>query len=334
MINEKVIYRENYSTKRGLECLNSCIYNYLENNNINILQSDIFFSGLGFNIYYLSDGYTHKIKSKQYDANISFINKFLPDSIIDNYIETYPGELVKKLDTVIHNNEMLIINVSSSHLKYNKVFDSNTVVPHYINIIGMDYDKELIKISDGCPPIIDKSCVEEWTEIKDITNNWQSMNGRYLILNYRDFNMELVKKQAYKNMKKQLKNYLKTSSFLSGSKTTGYQSIIKLYEDIIELLLSENKNKLNIIRDINQQLRINGYLSSKYFLLEKLTDLNCDNKIINSYNSVIKKLEMFFLQTMKVTIKKNMEEIDRLLPCIEELVTEENEIIREVLKKY
>ena len=89
--------------KQGIECLNSCIYNWLINDNIHINMSDIYFLGNGFNMHYTGNYGAHMIYTEQYEANKRFVRKYAPDSVWDNYIE-------EDIDS-IDNKKVFLINM-------------------------------------------------------------------------------------------------------------------------------------------------------------------------------------------------------------------------------
>ncbi|MCI8668750.1 MAG: hypothetical protein HFI34_04395 [Lachnospiraceae bacterium] len=323
--------KNNYHTRAGIECLNSCIYNYLANENQAISRSDIFFSGGGFEIGYFR-GNGHKIMSGQNRSNLQFIRTYLEGSTVDNVLETYEGEMKTFLKETLQNKNRLIINVSGSGLPYSKAFDSNQTVSHFINLIGIDTKKNLVRISDGCMPVVGGGCYEDWIDMDVLAENWQMMNGRYIELNYKHLDIQKIKKSAYENMRKGIKKYLHKDRGWFGSRIGGHQAILRLFEDIKMMIESNTKNSLEIIRDINQQLRVEGYLSSKEFLLEKMKETGCREELTDSYQHIIREYDIICLNVMKSVIKKNPENMEGLIKQIQHSVQQENKILKEVLR--
>ncbi len=323
--------RKDYHTRAGIECLNSCIYNYLSNENQAISKSDIFFSGGGYEISY-SRGNGQQIKSGQNRSNLQFIRTYLEGSILDNVLETYEGEMKAFLKEALLNGRRLIINVSGSGLPYNKAFDCNQTVSHFINLIGIDTEKNLVKISDGCMPVVGGGCYEDWMDMDALTENWQMMNGRYIEINYRHPDIRKIKESAYENMRKGIKKYLHKDKAWFGSSVGGHQAILRLFEDIKVMIGCNTKNSLEIIRDINQQLRVDGYLSSKAFLLEKMQEMGCREERTASYRYMIREYDRICLNVMKSVIKKKPEDMEVLIKQIQYSVQEENKILKEVLR--
>ncbi len=322
--------RNPYYTYRGIECLNSCIYNFLINDNQPITQSDIFFSGGGFDISYSRRNIYH-IKSKQNDSNVQFIKTYIKESVIDNVLETYDGEMRTFLEKKAVSGHPLILNVSSSNLPYNKLFDRNHVVTHFINIIGIDMDNNMIKISDGCAPVTGGGCFEDWIDLDIVTDNWQWMNGRYIELNYENIDIQKIKDRAYENMIKGIKKYLHKDKARFKTNINGHQAVLKLFEDIRTMLQHHPQNSLQVIRNINQQLRMEGYIGSKRYLLEKFKEIGGKEELTASYERLIGEYDMICLKALKSVIKKKPEEIDNLIMQINRSVQEENEILREVI---
>lgn len=325
--------RNNYHTRAGIECLNSCIYNYLANENQKISKSDIFFSGGGYDISY-SWGNGPKIKSGQNRSNLQFIHTYLEGSVLDNVLETYEGEMKAFLKEELINGRRLIINVSGSGLSYNKAFDRNQTISHFINIIGIDTDRNLVKISDGCMPVMGGGCYQDWMDIDELTDNWQIMNGRYIEINYKNPDIRKIKQTAYENMIKGIKKYLHKDRGWFGSRIGGHQAILRLFEDIQAMIRHNTKNSLEIIRDINQQLRVEGYISSKEFLLEKMQESGCREELTASYQHLIREYDILCLNVIKSVIKKKPEDMEVLVRQIQYSVQEENKILREILQYH
>ena len=107
---------------------------------------------------------------------------------------------------------------------------------------------------------------------------------------------------------------------------------MRLFEDIKVMIESNTKNSLEIIRDINQQLRVEGYLSSKEFLLEKIQEMGCREELAASYQHIIREYDMICLNVMKSVIKKKPEDMEVLIHQIQHSVQEENKILKEVLQ--
>lgn len=320
-----------YQTRQGLECLNSCIYNFLINDNQTVSQSDIFFAGGGYDIRYSWGHNVHNIKSMQNRSNFKFIETYLTESIIENVLETDDGEMKNFINQMVSEKHKFIINVSSSNLPYNKAFDSSNIVTHFINLIGVDTKNNMVKISDGCAPVTGGGCFEDWLDIENITENWQRMNGRYIELNYGQIDIRKIKQQAYENMMKGIKKYLHRDKAIFKSSLSGHQAILRLFEDIQEMIRYNPENSLAIIREINRQLRVEGYISSKWFLLEKMRELNCDEASISAYEGLIYEYDMICLNAMKCVIKKKPELMDKVLEQVSRSVRIENEILEKVI---
>lgn len=311
--------------KPGIECLNSCIYNWLINDGIDISMSDIYFLGNGFKLNYTGSYGTHMIYTQQYEANKKFIRKYAIDSIWDNYIEEDNVNKKTFLINMLEEHRRIIIRLSSSALPYNRKFARNREVSHYITITG--YEKKHFTIYDACSPDSASDIYSGEIDEEDLLNNWNTYNNEYLILKYkRDmFNKFTIKENVIRNRNVQIKEYLKTHLFSVNKRRVGYRCFTSLLEDM-QGILGNDIDVKNIFAECNRQLRIEGFEQSKKFMLDNIYVSHV------GYAEIVKQWDKLIMNMFKAGIKENEEMFKQIIDEAHKLTDKENSIFRSVLK--
>lgn len=325
--------KESYTTYKGIECLNSCIYNYLKNDGFEICLSDIFFGGRGLDMRYTGMLSERMLYSYQYKSNFKFINLYLKDSIVDNYVaELY--DMKEFLINSVKNNEKIILRVSSSNLPYNKVFDKNKIISHYVNVIDYDLVKDVFIVSDGCVPVNGESIYQGETAANVLIENWRKMNGEYLILQYNEYMAHSLKKDSYKVFKKQIRNYIKSKNHILGSRYKGMDCILSLQEDMYLLFEKQSDDLQNIVIDIRRQLNMEGFMQAKYYIYDKMCDICVSDEICKAYEENICNWNKVIFNFVKAGLKKNMEEYQEVVRFTSKLNEEERKILSRCQSNY
>lgn len=345
---DKRLKYENYQTYKGIECLNSCIYNYILNKGFNISRSDIFFLGHGLDITYTGYPGEKMIYSRQYESNYEFLRKFMPDTISDNIIEKnvdYMSEFLHEnipysqnvsddrsasYSENVSDNKSIIIQVSSASLPYNKVFSKNDTVSHFINILKYDDVKRQYYISDGCPPTMSDEVWENWISEDMLLDNWSSMGGKYIMLNFNNNKLNTIKDKSVKEFASQLKTYLHGKNILIKNRYKGHRSAITLLKDMQPLFENNVSEVQQLAISINRQFKINGFLQSKEFILDKAKDLSVDENICGKYTDIINEWNKQMLLFIKAGISISFDKFKLVLKDIEELTENELKILEKM----
>lgn len=294
-------------------------------------MSDIYFAGNSFDISYTKGSY--QIKSAQNQGNFNFIRTFLTESERDNIIETYDGEMKAFLYEKLSQHSRLMLRVSSSNLPYNKAFDQKKIVSHFINVIGYNQETDEIKISDGCAPITGGGCYEGWIDSDTIIENWQLMNGEYIELRYDTLDCVKIKEQARRNLKKNLEKYIRVDRAFLKSTIHGHQAIFRLFQDIQASMQAGAPQTLEIVSALNKQLRIEGYLSAKDFVLEKMQESQWDAERCTKYEQLIQLYDNIGFTTMKYVMKKQREDMGKIVERVKEAIAEEKQLLQAFIMK-
>lgn len=322
--------RNTYTTEKGIECLSSCIYNYLHNDGFYIDKSDIFFAGNGFDIRYTGKFEKRMIYSLQYKSNFKFLNLYVPEYIQDNRMEFMQGDMKRFLINSVNKRERIIIRVSSSFLPYNRLFHKSELISHYINVIDYDAKANCFIISDGCPPSNEIETYQNLIDEDELIANWSTMNGEYIILKYNNNCINRVSEEAAHKFTEQLKDYTKDGFCLLKKRYRGYRSIITLMNDITPLFDDKCADIKQIMAEVQKQLRLNGFMQAKYFISDRFSKLDITTSVYNEYRKVIDEWNKIIMKMVKAAIRKNGEDFRRIINEAEKLTVRENNILKEI----
>ena len=323
---------KDYRTYKGIECLNSCIYNYLKNDNFKVSPSDIFFSSNGFRIRYRGKLCDRMIYSEQYKSNFKFLKLYMPGFIEDNYIMGDNENMKLMLISHIKHKERIIIRVSSSMLPYNKIFKKNQIVSHYINVIDYSYERNTFTVSDGCPPINTNSVYQGEIEADALIDNWCIMNGEYIILKYDNNVLYKIKSDSDAMFEKQIMEYIKSPKVFWSSKYKGIGCILTMFEDMRYLFESKVSRISDIAANISRQLYIEGFMQSKYFVLDKVESMNISDNIREKYKENIDNWNRIILKMVKSAIKGDINEFDVVVKDVKKVNESESRILLEAVQ--
>lgn len=277
-----MICEKEYHTIQGHECLSSCISNYFYNNGLALTGSDIFFLGDGFHITYQNND-NMVIGADLYNANYTFCDRY---HVTIQHEKCLSKESAKNLlKQSILEERKICIKVSSECLKYNKVFKQASGSPHFINVIGIK-EQELY-ISDGYVPTYVPSAFEGWVFAEHIMEAWKRMQYEYVILddNFDNLSAELLESEVKNKIQFGIYEYL-NESMVEGELYIGEKAVLHLLEDL-EKVFDENKEVGKLVYNINYQLKIYGFITSKQMLLEKLIFMKYDETNLLEYQIVI-----------------------------------------------
>ena len=247
---------------QSYECLNSCIVNAINYFGITLSSSDIFFLGNGLQIKY-DNSDTPNIGAYLYESNFDFLDRYNY-----KYKHSYSNSFDSKrlIDDVLLKKKIISIKVSSTFLTYNRVFSQTSDSSHFVNIIGQDENNYYIV--DGYVPTLVPSVFEGYVSKEEILRAWSAKNYEYVYIEeYKDISN--VKDEANKCFFDSIDYYIYES------KSTGIYSFLSMVDDIKKYI--QEPNFRQIMLDINYKIKIYGYLTSKYYILEKIKE----NKNIN-----------------------------------------------------
>lgn len=323
-----ICYKE-YHTIQGYECLSACITNYFNYLGLLVSGSDIFFGGDGFLITYQKNEKA-SIGAKLYESNFMFLkNLNIP------FQHTKLGEskdVIKFLRKSIEDQQLIAIKVSSECLEHNRVFKQTEGSPHYVNILGYDDINNKVFISDGYVPTFNPTVFEGWVDTNGIIEAWKRMDYEYVKLDLADIKISTdeIHRIAITNMKGGIQQYLNPSKQRLSSEFFGKEAITKLFEDIL-LMFEMLIDLKSVALDINYQLKIYGFITSKRLILQKLEELKMNTYYLQQYSKIIDKWNQICMLLVKAGISKSKKSLELTLEKVKESVQEEENLLHEIL---
>lgn len=323
-----MIYEMDYSTVIGYECLNSCLLSYFNYKKMPINGFDIFFIGDGFRVDYNKDRKT-SIKTLTYKANFQFMNEMKIPYTLDRVNIEGKKERLNFLIDRIRNNKMISIKVASNMLNYSPAFRQVPAMVHFINPIGYDEKQNSIFISDGDVPTHKTTAFEGWVDAEEILNAWGRLECEYLEIDdsFSKYAENIETRSTYK-MKEGIMNYLNGGHSNDGLLYLGQDAILKLCDDLLQMEKDATIEEIKELAiSINYQIRVFGFISSKKFIIEKLQQINIDDRYIENYKDVVSKWNLTCMQLARAGISGAKDPYFAFKQKVINLVQQENEIL-------
>lgn len=228
----------------------------------------------------------------------------------------YEGKEDVHFESSNTNENMLIcIKVSSTFLTYNRVFKQAENSSHFIIVEKIKDDK--FKIIDGFVPTLIPSTFEGEVNVEEILNAWEGKNFEYIVIK------EYKKEKNYK-LEAINKFYFMKNQYIIKDEKTGVYSFFTLIKDLENYILKNDFKQL--ILDLNYIIKIYGFLTSKYYILEKIED---KNKYAN-YKLIIDKYNMISFSLVKLGITKNATLYNQIRTNVQTLIEQEINVLKEV----
>ena len=307
---------------QSYECLNAGLTNFLRIWGSKVAPEEIFFIGNGFCFRVENRKGFKRLVSDAYKSSfyymdkmkIRYIHKFLED--ISN-----PGQFV--IDAIL-NRHFISLKIRSDYLTYNKVF-MQTVANHYIDVIDYNEERNQLYIVDGNVPTMIPSSYAGWVDMDTIIEGWKWTNYEYIEFFCPEHLPETLDTQFVSAIIDQLNGYL-----LKNSVETGANAIVLLFEQISEL---QGDELAKTAKEINYQLRVDGFFASREYLLNGLTRYDGFDELIQEEENILQKWNLVCMMCIKVSISKKPEEITKLIHFVRSLVKMEKNVLCEVVNK-
>lgn len=317
-----IVYK-GYKISGSYHCLIGCLENYLTYYNIPIAGVDLFF---------LSKGYEIKYELKE---NNRFVLEVPHDymSVLDRFgihyksiVLSQTGDSLKKyIIDLIEAESAVILKTDSERINYNTVFARNKNTVHFFNVIGYDYNTDRFCISDSFIPAYIPFYKQLWIETSDLLHMWEGRK-ELLILEVQKYVFG-EKPNTRQAVISQLKYYLEGST--DGSKFYGKTAIKKFLNDV-EKLLMQNLS-LEIITEMNFQLRVNGFLMGREYLCVFLQE-NRHNRLADCVLQLLEKWKKISFSLVKYVMTKNYERLRWIFKEANELCASEENLFAEILQ--
>ncbi len=292
---------------RGFDCLSACI-TYAENKLGNDIDEYKVFFLFGERFVFLleeSDGCS--LCSNSHRLMENGIESYGIDGGNFDANEMKPEEYIEKC---LSEGKFIAVSLRTSFLKYRSIFMNNGMAKHYLCILKYDSGKRKAYVYDAYIPNENNSPFEGWLDIDEILPAWESTKYRHLLWTKSELHVKDLDEIVYKAVKKTIIDYLQPEKNLICGEEAVYQWLGRLGEhDDIDYLLF--------------QVKINGFLTIKYYLLDYF-DLELGmRETAVEYKKIIDKWGQICLLLFRMKLKKQVEKLQKVKRLSEALLQEE-----------
>jgi hypothetical protein len=329
-----MIYEEGYQTIQGYECLNSCISNYLNFANIPISGSDIFFLGNGFATDYRKRNGEKQLRTKVYEANYTFLDKFYIPYTHDYF---YGKDREKDfLKQQMEEKGYISLRVVSRDMTYHPLFKQAQNAPHFINVIGYNEKTSQFYISDGSIPAYQPDKFEGWVDEEEVLDGWFGANLEYVILHLDEsWNKEL----SWKGLSRiatelAICDYLefKKSRGIFSKTAYGRRAVKELFIDVARKFESSGDGFREYALRLNYQWKVYGFLSARRYLLQKMEEIGISETLTKPYGEVITEWSNIGLALIKLSVAKKAGLMEKTIEKAEATSEKENSLLARLLE--
>lgn len=322
-----MIYKKNYSTNKGIDCLNGCIVSYLRFEDIEIEEYDLFFMGKGysFNYYGIDNEKNFHFNPGNYEKN--FLEKCFRSY---RYYEKPSYKSAKSiLLKHIEEESKITLNVKAKYLTYSPIFKNAGEGHHFINVIG--YNKTEFFVSDTYVPVNKPGTIYHgWVKQDEILRAWSGSDFGYYIF--------------YSPSELVIKNYFNTDiyrQFLRDYYCNRSQSLQienswnEIFADLDSFFEKDTLSCTDlqkVLYNINFELRVSGYMSLKYYIQKMLIDRCPNTNISEEYNKIVYQWNLICFRFVKLSFAMSHENYNRLKQDIYKLLKKEGVVIERLIK--
>lgn len=324
MVGGLISEQRDFLQVQSYECLNGCVCNLLNLWGYPIKCSDVFFIGGGFEVEFLDKGDSFSIYSKAYNSNFDFLKKYEIKYHLKSD-ENMSGARQQLIDLVLRNT-YIAVKVTSLVLNYNRVY-SQTESSHYVIVCGYDEENDSFYIMDSYVPTMIPSSYSGWIDANIFVQGWEKTGYTYITLKKNSkLSSEVIKKDSLQAMRTALNNYCNP---IIPNENMGEKAILALFDKIRKC---EKDLMPGWTKEANYQLRVQGPISTRCFLMEKMRDFG-DETLYNEMETCISKWNMICMMLLKTGISKNPKGLETVFLQGTELLKKEKNIMTQFLNQ-
>ncbi len=329
-----MLYENGYYTQSGNQCFNSCLANYFKYNNIEIYEYDIFFIGKGYSALAQIDNKDYIIGINIAKSTEIFLNECNILYTCEKIATRSKAKEVLK-DCVIHN-KLLSLNVLSNRLSYNDIFINAGDMGHIINIIGYDPLCEKVYVSDCYVPTTKEGVIfEGWLNLEDIMDAWELTGFEYyvfdLLASY--VNIDEIKNKCNDNIKNFFDEYFIDYTFKRTLWQELWDKLLKQVDTII-YDISQNEDISRIMYAINYNLKVNGFLMLRYYILDVLKYNYFNIDLAEKFYFIIEKWKYICIAFVKISFTKSVVKYETLKKQIRDVLEQERKMLLYMCEIY
>ncbi len=235
----------------------------------------------------------------------------------------------------LEGTSSISVCMASDFLTYNSVFAQTGGASHFINILDYNSKSKKFYIVDGDVPSAKTGYYSGWIDEVDVLNGWGRMHGiilRIILPEGRDWKtlFHEVRMKANEQVEKAIKKYIDGKNKFYSSKVTGKEAIRCMVRELETYVGSFDFKQ--ITRNVNFSVRVNGFISSKLFLLEKLRQQKIGS--FREYEQVIQKWSQWCILLLKSGLIGRKDYFMYVKERMEMLVDHEQIILEGILKEW
>lgn len=305
---------------QGYECLSACLGYYFSADYPEITGSDICIYGGALNVSYQPE--THVLATPMYDSNYVFLDE---NKIAYTHDYLNPKDAETFVSKCVNGKRRLILKVCSELLSYNRVFKQAEHSTHFINIVGETQNQ--YRVVDCYVPTREPSVFDGYVDKEEIISAWQGKNFEYIVLD----EIRLESGKVCEKVNKSIVNFIQGYCGLSPALDveTGEQAVMRLLRYIEERM--ETPEFRNITLEINYELKIYGFLSSKIMLTKVLGRVPVYAELCGAYEAVILNWSNICMHLVKLGITRKREQFEKLLESVTRVMKAERDILLDIL---
>lgn len=320
----------NYTTLQGYECLSSCIVNHLQCEGLNVLPIDILMTNGKLQCRYNEKNSAPNIFTGLFESSFLFLDF---NNITYEIGQIEKGDKYRFIESCFMQDKKVIVCVAAQLLNYNSVYRTDDNVQHFINIIGVDAENDIIKVSDGCTPTYKDGIYENWIPGKVLFDAWEKMGARYITVNIADiikdnFDETLRKKNFIRVMKKS-----NPESFMRfrNNSITELRRYQKKVDNIVD---SSSLLDQGLLIQASRNLKINSIIAQKQIVLQYLEIIKVDKKIIDEYRDLIYRWNNTSIAMIKISLSKQKDDIYMLKESLKNIIKLEKRSISDIIEYF
>lgn len=305
---------------QGYECLSACLGYYFSADYPEITGSDICIYGGALNVSYQPE--THVLATPMYDSNYVFLDE---NKITYTHDYSNPTDAEAFVSGCVNGKRRLILKVCSELLSYNRVFKQAEHSTHFINIVGENETQ--YRVIDCYVPTREPSVFDGYVDKKEIISAWQGKEFEHIILDETSLEYERVCEKVNKSIANFIQKYCGLDPLFGDE--TGEQAVMRLLRYIEEQM--ETPEFRSITLEINYELKIYGFLSSKIMLNKLLGRNPVYADLCRAYEAVILNWNNICMHLIKLGITRKREQFEKLLESVSRVMKAERDILLDIL---
>ena len=317
IMNKNKIIISQMKPIQGHECLSACLGNIFNLFYPNVSSDKIIIAGNGIDVRY--DMSTKIVDTPMYKANFVFLDQYninYTHNCINNQ-----NQAKDFLDNVLERKQFIVLKLDASFLSYSRVFNQTSNASHFLNILGKE--NSMYQFCDGYIPTR-KAGVYKGNLDEDILfAAWENKNYEYLNL------IELPDELIEFDIDVENKLYQSLIQYCQGGKINnqciGKDAIWNAFLDCRDDFSKERAYELNY------QLRIYGFLSTKEMIYSVINENHKLTKYSEQYKRIIMEWDSLIMSYLKIAFAQKKNKLDEFFEKLDSCIEKEIQLLSDII---